>query len=660
MIICLSHLFNNFGVRMRKPKKEKIRRQKPLPPPPANSWQAFEIRFQKLDALCNEIILANNAHKKNFTIDDVKEALDNLVDIEKLLPNYENKYLEYKEKLTTDEEKEKLNMLWEGIPVKSIMHVIQLCKILANKHMAYINPKHEKTNKMNAEQALFYATKALIYRTTFIPPEMDYEKDLEKFKNDTRIMFEKYQPAQNIDNEFEVLLHEARSTKDKDKAYGLYTEAANLALQAKSPVLQFHILLEQADFWMNNSHKYVFSSKKIPLADIDKYKIYTDKVTKPLMIIADLKISDQLINDQFSKELCIVDTQLFTLAYNLNQLSLSPALERHLDKKIAILKDANEYLNVSILLGKKIKHEPNIKEASALQEEVIKKLTQLQLQKDEEIIKQQLKESAAAIKEQEIEKFDENFEEILKDFPDALPNKPVKIQAPVIEYDDSSSTSEKVETAEKNNKSIPLPAYFDLNEHLQLLNVAQHTNNIKEQIFCNTKIGEHYQLQAKYYLKRHDYNDSIYLLQSTIQYFTVAHQLLCLSNKDEHIQIKSCLTMCLEYTENLIIKTLKKQENIKQRFEIGRQEAKAKMGDAWYKQNDSDFTLSLNAKIRMNAEKNVKLLAEIHKEFKNIFKNEIQNNEATTSVISHSMFQPENKESNKKVADIYSTNTINR
>lgn len=644
---------------MIKPKKEKIRRQKPLPPPPPNSWQAFEIRFQKLDPLCNDIIVANNARKKTFSINDVKEALDNLVDIEKILPSYKSKYLAYREKLTTDEEKKNLDMLWEDIPTKCIMHVIQLCKILANKHIAYINIKHEKTNKLNAEKALFYATKALVYKTTFIPPEMNYEKDLEKFRNDIRIVFEKYQPVQNSDNKFEILLHEARSITDKDKAYDLYTEAAHLALEAKSPQLQFNILLEQADYWINNTKKYDFASNKIPLAEIDEYKIYANKVTKPLMIIVDLKISDQLIDGQFNQELCIVDTQFFTLAYNLHGISLSPVLERHFDKKISLLKDANEYLNISMSLGKKIKHEKNIKEASALQEEVIKKLTQLQLQKEEILIKQQEKELAAAIKKKEIEQFDKDFPEKLKDFPDAVPDKPVKIQAPVIEYDDSASSTEEVVPAEKNKKSVPAPVYFDLDEHLHLLYVAQQTNNINDQIFYNTKIGEHYKEYAEYYLKRRDYDDSICLLQSAIQCFKGAYQLLCLSREDEQIQIKSCLSLCLECTENLIIQTSKKQENIRQRFELGRQEAKTHMGEAW-EQNNPVLIPSLNAQIRMNAENNVKVLTAMHKDFTNTFKSEIKNNEAITSVIPLSMFQPENKESNKKVANLSSTNTINR
>jgi len=601
-------------------------------------WIAAKEKAEKLHILAMERLQANNQkdHKK-YSLYDLQSTFEDLQEVLKKLLD-ETQFLAANETNKTEISKIMFRSGQVYIVANINLDLIDMCRILHDRH-CYLALQNKAI--WNYTQAIRYLEEMAI---TYIKQYNEYKKlsklnfhvliqdyteekeivlQIAKTKKSLAIL----QPIIDSDTELQALRKQAKCAEDPEKKAGLYKKAMDLALSQNDFLAQFEMLHEQLKYYKDNT--------ATPADNSELYQIYAAKIARYMKNITALLDKDESLKTKIEFD----PDALYVLALNLSMLVDHRLLNKNVEQKISFLTDSYNYLTASMDLAKIINYNQNKEKVTELHDKIIKQIMLLELKLNA------IKEEKLALERQEKsqKKYIENFPKLLKNFPDTEQKKIQKHVEEIIWNDDDLSVSENDEPAKV---IIPAPVLLTPEEMRQLLIVAEQKNDPGEQIYLHTCLGENYKRNAEKYFRHHDYKDCIDQLQIAIAHFTAAYQLIKenKSSNQKNEQKEYSLTLLLESTERFFKITIKKQEDIRCRFEASRLEVMEIMGDKWY-QNNTGF-LSLKAQILMNAKYNITILTEMHQSFEATFSDKI-GKRASTGLDEHSIFRP--KVDNPKV-----------
>lgn len=614
---------------------------------PAQPWFVAKKHAEELHKTCAEIQKANDEiNLVSFSLSQLKKTLIQLQSVREELAD-EEKFLQCKAKLIKNVQellKEKQSVVLADMN----LDIIKICIILANR---YKDMAVQEEPISNYKRAIKYIDIAIKYKEIHtelmnkcnLESKYNCDEELEKDRKLIEKLMLVYEPILDSDSEILMLRKEAKLTQDQAKITELYQKAKALAVSTNDYMAQFDII--------NDQMRYYVKTRRIHEENPEYYKIYAADIVAFFMNIIALAAENKVSGYEVSKTLRGMPVHFFNFASGL-EIFVNYMLSKDVEKKLNLLTDCYKYVNACLHLSKQINYTFNRDEIAKLHARVVNQIMVLQLKLDKINEEKTAKEIAMKKEEKKYKKNNQDFSETLKRFPDKEYKKKVVKKAETIWNDDNVATPKNDEPAPK---IVAKPAYLDPKVHMKLLEHARQTNNIGDQIFWHTNIGEDHKKNAYSHFKYHNYDDCIDELKKAISHFTPAYQLIQESNRAEskdHVQKEISLTMLLEGTKLFLETTIKKQIDIKTRFEKTRLQAMEKMGDKWY--TNENVMPSIETQILANATYRLEVLKGMQQEFAVTF-GAIPNQENPAIVVSgHSMFLPKSNSVNNQNVPAYS------
>lgn len=590
-------------------------------------WNEYQKNVSTYTDLANELINSYNKHAKEHGHYVEKKFVSKVENLLNKLSEIENHLGIYARKLTKEDAQVDIQLNKYLI----LEATIQMNKVLAcNYHYLYNIGKKEYEMKFNLRKAYELISRACEIREKireYLPE--DYDPNLDETRCDIDMDYNMFFPDKSQPvNEIYTLLAQARRNKDFDAAFAKYQEALHLAKSSDNYLLQFQIACEQCDKYSTHLSSQGIPSKK---DDIDLIWKITNKMCIPHLFTIELATSRQFsgISNARYSGICIT---MYKCSNILLELSLSKFLTNDVGRKLALLTDAKSYLESADKLANKRK--THFTESLPLQKKILDQIKIIEKDKEKQNQDKLEKEKNEAELLKCTNEYNEKFHEILQslDILDRVTRhkhrlKPKPVSPGYIGDADSptSSEEEQITTRQLDNQSVHYS--LNVNENIDLLNIAIQKKDIKQQIYLNVSISDYYRIEASRSNKsgRNHIDETITNLKFTMSYLLPAVDLIndinngtsCVDHHEIN-HVNEWTGILLKETEALLNENLSYQKQIEEQYENSRRRAMEyiiqKYGrSAWFKNGEFDQScLSINAQILNETRKRVKLLEHMH------------------------------------------------
>lgn len=507
--------------------------------------------------------------------------------------------------------------------------IIQLNKILSGKYFLKSKLATSANKKKQFMQLAYDAiTLACKIRQEHIADlPKDYDVFLEESLRDVTEHYEYLFPNESK-NEINIIVNQARKMTDPHQACIKLQEAFDLAKKTADFTLQFDLASELAD-----RYAFIFSQDEASNANVEdintKYKHMT--ITANLIIFCiDLMLSKNITGITHSKleNGCFM---LYRLADILLPMSQAKCISQEFDKRKAMLADAKLYQEWADKVSGSTRQElMKYKDFSELLSKNIKNIeSKMEKQIQEELDKREYERKMEMLTEEFNSEFQKIWDSLsAMDASNARkPRRPKlkKTEDNVIwnqnENDSSSASSEDEVLYEPMNDLIECSSKytFDFYGNKALLDLAVQNNDFEQQAELNYAFFEDYKINAFRSIRwHHEASVIINHLQLAIHHLQMVANIIHIIKPEVKQKIEKWMPDHLKEATCLLDDTLAEQNDIKRRFEISRESARAhiiqKYGRLkWYKPEPiTDISLlSLHAQILINAEDNVNLLEDM-------------------------------------------------